>query len=180
MPREFSREKAPELSFFSFDPVCLLKRIRTDFPKIESKRLYVYVQSQPALACVRSDDKSAVVQVHSVLNHPDTPKEVMAFIFRHELLHLEIPAREVDGKRTSHPPEFWSAERALCPERTIAWNWLYLVLFPCLKFDPKHESAYVKSNWKRLMSADRPTVEQLSEVVNLESKTWRPEEEPIL
>ena len=180
MPRKFSREKDPELSFLSFDPVRLLRRIRTDFPKTESKRIYVYLQSQPALACVRSDDKSAVIQVHSVLRHSDTPKEVMAFIFRHELLHLEIPAREVDGKITSHPPEFWIAEHALCQERTIAWNWLYLVLFPCLKFDPKHECVHVKSNWKRMMLADRPTVKQLAKVVNLEIKTWRPEEEPIL
>mgnify|MGYP001302722500 FL=1 len=180
MLKEFRKEKAPEFSFLSFDPFHLLNRMRFDFPKTESKRIYVYVQSQPALASVRYNDQSADIHVHSVLNHPHTPKEVMMFIFRHELLHLEIPSRVVEGKSTSHPPEFWDAERSLCPERTIAWIWLKLVLFACLKVDRKREGTYVKSNWKRLMSIDRPTLEQVAEMVSFVNTTGKEEEELIL
>ena len=179
MLKEFRKKKAPEFSFLSFDPFHLLNRMRIDFPKTESKRIYVYVQSQPTLASVRNNDQSAVIQVHSVLNHPHTPKEVMVFIFRHELLHLEIPPRVVEGKSTSHPPEFWDAERALCPERIIALNWLMVVLSSCLKIDRKREGTYVKSNWKRLMSMDRPTLEQVAEMVSLGNTTEKEEEEPI-
>ena len=180
MLKEFRKKKAPEFSFLSFDPFHLLNRIRIDFPKTESKLIYVYVQSQPTLASVRNNDQSAVIQVHSVLNHPHTPKEVMVFIFRHELLHLEILPRVVEGKNTSHPPEFWDAEHALCPERTIAWIWLKWVLSDCLKLDQKRECAYVKSNWKRLMPIDRPTLEQVAEMVSLINTTGKEEEELIL
>ena len=180
MLKEFRKEKAPEFSFLSFDPFHLLNHIRNDFPKTESKRLYVYMQSRPCLASVRDNEQSAVIQVHSVLNHPHTPKEVIMFIFRHELLHLEIPPRVVEGKSTSHPPEFWGAERAICPERIIAWIWLRLVLFACLKLDRKRECTYVKSNWKRLMSMDRPTLEQVAEMVSFGNTTVKEEDEPIL
>jgi hypothetical protein len=179
MLKEFRKEMAPEFSFLSFNPLHLLNCMRFDFPKTGSKRIYVYLQSQSTLASVQDNDQSAVIQVHSVLNHPHTPKEVMMFIFRHELLHLEILPRVIEGKSTSHPPEFWDAERALCPERTIAWIWLKLVLSACLKLDRKRECTYVKSNWKRLMSTDRPTLEQVAEMVSLGNTTEKEEEDPI-
>lgn len=180
MLKEFRKEKAPELSFLSFNPLHLLNCMRFDFPKTGSKRIYVYLQSQPTLASIHDNDQSAVIQIHSVLNHPHTPKEVMMFIFRHELLHLEIPSRVVEGKSTSHPPEFWDAERALCPERIIAWNWLMVVLSTCLKIERKRECTYVKSNWKQRMSLDRPTLEQVAEMVGLVNTSWKVEDEPIL
>ncbi len=97
---------------------------------------------------------------------PETPEELIEFVFRHELLHIEIPPREVDGHWTSHPPEFWDALRALAPEGALAWSWAITVLGRCLKRGKKRECTFVKSNWKSFMRWGRPTMAQIDTMLN--------------
>lgn len=146
----------PELSLLSFDLGLLLTELRTGFPQLQGRRIEVWIRRQATLASISTDDVSSYIQLHSVLNHPDTPREVIAFILWHELLHLVIPGREVDGKWRSHPPEFWEAERVLGRNRVLPWIWLRTVLASCLRNDTRHECVWVKANWKQLMTSRRP------------------------
>jgi predicted metal-dependent hydrolase len=79
---------------------------------------------QPALACIATTKDGASIALHPILNHPDTPQEVVAFILRHELLHMLVPPRVVAGKLKMHPPEFWDEEKKMCPDRRLYWTWL--------------------------------------------------------
>lgn len=105
----------PELSLLRFDVRNVLERVKSEFSALSAKRVEVWIHCQPALACIAHEDGHACITLHSVLNHPQTSERVIAFILQHELLHLLIPPREVDGQWKSHPPEFWDAERVRIP-----------------------------------------------------------------
>src|SRR5690606_31138057 len=62
------------------------------------------------LACIVPSKTPPVIYLSSLLSHPAVPLEALTHILKHELLHLEIQGREVDGKYRSHPPEFWVRE----------------------------------------------------------------------
>ncbi len=179
-PSQSKMEGPPELCFLPFDPWLLLQRVQGDFPKLVSKRIDLSLQSHPTLACIRDTGQSALILIHSVLNHPDTPEKLIEFIFRHELLHIEIPPREVDGHWTSHPPEFWDALRALAPEGALAGYWAITVLGRCLKTDKKRECIFVKSNWKSFMRRGRPTMEQIDTMLNSGTLTRTKNDKPLL
>lgn len=152
----------PELSVLDFDLGRLLAEVQRDFPTLASRRIEVWLRTQSTLACITDERESACICLHSVLNHPETPRRVIAFILCHELIHLLVPPRDVDGKRKSHPPEFWEAERKRSPDRGLAWGWVILVLGACLRSNRKKECTFVKRNWKCHMNGGRPTLEQLS------------------
>jgi hypothetical protein len=179
-PNQSKMESPSELSFLPFDPWLLLQRVQGDFPKLVSKRIDLSLQTHPTLACIRQAGQSALILIHSVLNHPETPEKLIDFVFRHELLHIEIPPREVDGHWTSHPPEFWDALRALAPESELAWSWVIIVLGRCLKSDKKRECTFVKSNWKSLMRGGRPTMAQIDTMLNSGTLTRAKNDEPLL
>lgn len=160
----------PELSFFGFNLQHSLENVRSSFPALCSKRIEVWLQMQPTLASISYEGDAACIRLHSVLNHPHTPERVIAFILGHELLHLMIPPREINGECKSHPPEFWAAERERFPDRDIAWLWMTTFLGSCLKSDKKHECTWVKANWKRLMAEERPTMERIAEIGELGRK----------
>ena len=159
------RKGHSEIGFFSFDLYELLKLVREQFPEQRDRRIGVWVQKQRSLASVWSEDDSATIVLHSVLNHPQTPEEVVTYILKHELLHLEVPPREVDGKLKSHPPEFFEAEDLVSPERRTSTFWLNSVLRYCLKVEKKHEYIRVKRNWKEYLDRDRPCFEKAAEML---------------
>ena len=151
----------PELSFLGFDIGQTLARSRILFPGLASKRIEVCLQTQSTLACV-NETGSACIRLHTVLNHPGTPERVIAFIIGHELLHLQMPSRNVGGVRITHPPEFWETEREMFPDRIMAWNWILLVLGRCLKSDSLQQGTFVTPSWRRLINLERPTIELIS------------------
>lgn len=153
----------PELSVLPFDLISRTRAIQTEFPTLGARRISVWLQQQRGLACVQYVDDSAAICIHAVLNHPQTPAVVVDFILRHEMLHLVVPPREVEGRSTSHPPEFWEAEQRF-PHREATWRWIWWVLGSCLKRDKQKECTFVKSSWKRLMSGERPSVEKIEEL----------------
>ena len=90
--------------------------------------------------------------MHQILNHSAVPIEIVDLICKHELLHLEVPPRVVDGKETNHPPEFWEREKAICPEREKSWEWIWRHLGSCLRHRPKLKEIDVTRNWKAVWS----------------------------
>lgn len=153
------KEGQPELSFLRFDPFFMLEQIRSEFPELSGKyKIELVLKRHALLACVRQRKGEVLILVHSILNHEDTPREVIEVVLRHELLHLIIPPREVDGKHKSHPPEFWEAEDRVSPTRALAWNWLFGVLGLNLRRDQKREAVLVLRGWEKQMRHPRPGV----------------------
>ncbi len=159
----------PELELVSFNTSELLSRIRAaHFPHFTSQISHLYT-TIPTLASITTlQPKRHIISLHSILNHPTTPEPVIRHILTHELIHIEIPPRELRhdeddprprgrrGRRTSHtplgkishPPEFWQREATLSPESSSAMEWIYLELGPYIKVDPVAERICVKPNWK--------------------------------
>lgn len=123
----------PNLWFPSFSVLDTLARVRAEHFSELSATVHLYSVDRGPLFCVAFDDSLATIYVHQILNHSDTPVEVVTLICKHELLHIRIPP-VVEGKKTTqHPPEFWAAEEAMCPERNCAWCWIWVNLALCLK-----------------------------------------------
>ena len=125
--------RRPNLSFLAYSIEDLLACVRHQhFPSLEETVRFAFVNEGP-LACIVIEDRKATIYVHQVLNHPDTPAEVMRLICKHEFLHLQVPETFEDGSLVKHTREFWSAEKAICPERRAAWRWLQAELRECLR-----------------------------------------------
>lgn len=137
----------PGLPFLRFPLLENLQAIRERcFPNIRVPVEVCFVCAGP-LACICVTDKKAVIYVHQVLNQHRTPPTVMDLIHTHELLHLEIPSRQVNGRKTDHPPEFVAKEKLLCLRRDEAWNWIARNLWSCLKIRRRLERIDVLKNW---------------------------------
>lgn len=141
----------PELEMTRVPVAALLDDTRLRlFPTLPHRLPSFFVTRGP-LACVTFDPDTlaGTVFVHALLNHPAVPVEVFDLICRHELLHLVIPRREIDGHVTEHPPEFFEKERAITPDRNAAWEWVWLHCWEVLRSDKKRESTTVKRGWRR-------------------------------
>jgi hypothetical protein len=143
-------ERAPHLAFTVPNVPALLEQVRgTLFPTI-SDRLEVFFIDGPFVACIcHSPLSGATIFLHNILNRPEVSPAVFQYILSHELIHLIVRGREVEGKFTTHPPEFWEMERALVPNRDVAFSWLWLSFSPVLKRDKEHEGIRVKRRWRR-------------------------------
>lgn len=149
------RPGPPELPVFGDQLDRSLARARARLPAVAPGEVQVWIRRQPTLACVFRQSRPVAIHLHSVLNHHQTPPEVLEFILLHELIHLAVPLREVDGKLTSHPPEFWELERRIAPERPAAWYWIWGTLWEVIKEDKEAEAIMVKRTWKGLMARER-------------------------
>lgn len=72
-----------------------------------------------------------LIVFHPVLNHPQTPVEVVRFIAKHELIHLVYPPAWIDFSLEMHSPAFWAMEAAVGPERFAVWSWIHQNLRSC-------------------------------------------------
>jgi len=147
--------RRPNLPLTAFHPGEMVAEIRSAHFADEPRTVDVALIDRGSLACVVYDDHAAHIYIHQVLNHPDTPPEVFRLVFCHELLHLRIGPAEVDGRLVQHTPEFWQAERQLCPERSDAWCWVWCNLGDCLRQRPKLERIDVLRNWRAVWSRAR-------------------------
>jgi hypothetical protein len=99
---------------------------------------------EDTLAFIRPDyPNGPLIVFHSILNNLGTPYEVIKFILKHELLHLRIRPREIDGKLVSHPPEFFEVEKQIAPELLDYWQWMMINFYPALKRNEKKEQTKV-------------------------------------
>jgi hypothetical protein len=147
----------PKLPFFAFNIYSVLKRAQERLPSLAEKSVSVWIMHQPTLAYIENGE-SASISLHAILNHPQTPELVIDYIFTHELLHLVVGPRKIDGILKIHPPEFYDAERQIFPEFGQAWGWLMFVFDNCFKMDSKKECIFIKASWRRLMKLrNRPS-----------------------
>ena len=63
-----------------------------------------------------------IIRIHPTLDRPEVPEFYVAAVVFHEMLHQAVPARDVNGRRVVHGPEFRRRERAY-PEHARAKDW---------------------------------------------------------
>ena len=171
-----------ELELVRFDTTELLREIEhTLFPKLSSDVTCHYGHI-PNLGCVHKvSENRYVIVLHSLFNHPDTPEVAVRHLLIHELLHIEIPPRElregeldprVSRKKGAepqellgpivHPAEFWVRERVLSPERLVAIKWIFEAFGGRLKYREREEGIWVRK-WRSEYGRGikRPTMDQI-------------------
>lgn len=159
--------KQPRLCYPSFSPTDVLANIREEhFTDLTCQIDIRFVERGP-LACISLNGDEADIYIHQVLNHDQTPKVVISLICKHELLHLRIPPAEKDGEMVQHSPEFWLAEKAICPERRRAWVWIWANLNACLKRRPQLERIDVLPSWKKSWNQPRTDIESCLEIFGM-------------
>ncbi|KAA6182738.1 hypothetical protein F2Q65_17350 [Thiohalocapsa marina] len=154
LPRRVQRRATPhpELSFLCCRFEALLAEARVALDISPALRIHFTIVPGDSLACITLDklaEGECTVLLHAILNRPDTPRPVLEHIAMHELLHLKIPSREVDGKRRSHPPEFGVAERDAVPWCGLSFAWIYLACGHHIEICREEEGIRVKRGWKR-------------------------------
>ncbi len=63
-----------------------------------------------------------IIRIDPTLDRPEVPAFYVAAVVFHEMLHQAVPAREVNGRRVVHGPEFRRRERAY-PDHARARAW---------------------------------------------------------
>ena len=182
-----------ELELVRFDTNAVLREIqRTLFPKITSQVTCNYGHI-PTLGFVEKvGENRHVISLHSMFNHPDTPELVIRHILIHELLHIEVPPRdlregEVDPRISRkkgreegpplgpilHPAEFWVRERELSPGRIVAMRWIFEAFWGLLQYRPREEGIWVRK-WRREFGrhVERPTIEQIRAGISEDEKRY--------
>ena len=105
----------PEISLFPFNIYRVLAESIKVLPDPVQSTVTIWIEKSDTLAFIRRASGAAEIVMHPLLNHPETPVEVVRHIVLHELLHLWIRPEEIDGKLVMHPPEFWQAEKRYVP-----------------------------------------------------------------
>lgn len=149
----------PEISFLSFDALGLLADVQEEMGLSGVGPVTFSLQTMEMLACIycQPGRLGGDICLHSLFNRPDVPQPVIEHVLRHELLHLKIPPREINGKRVIHPPEFWEEERILVPWKEVSWAWMVDAFWYALKVDHPNECIWVKKTWKELQKAPYPS-----------------------
>lgn len=149
----------PEISFLSFDVLDLLARLKSDMDLDAVGPVAFSLQTMETLACIRWEEgkQGGDIFFHSLFNRPDVPQPVVEHVLRHELLHLKIRPRMIDGKLVHHPPEFWEAEQALVPWMSASWGWMVLAFWEVIKTDIPNECTWVKKSWRNLQKYPYPS-----------------------
>jgi len=160
-------EGNPPPHLVSFSIPELVESIRKQhFPKLEDTIAWYFVMRGP-LACIRrrENDGGVCIFVHQILNHADTPVEVMSYVIKHQLLHTEVPRWAVSWWSDAHPPMFWDWEKKACPERDRAWDWIWANLSSWLK-RPRKGRMTVRPNWKESWEQTRWTLEECEKIAH--------------
>lgn len=139
--------REPLLPLVSFDLAALGTQINEKlFPNLTAPVPYWFVATCD-LAFVTPNNPA--IFIHPLLNRPDVPRPVFEHIFIHELIHLQVPGRKIDGKFVQHPPEFWEIEHRVSKDSGVVWAWLFQNFWQVLKVDRKRESTRVNRAWKK-------------------------------
>ena len=143
--------KTPLLVFTAIDMVGMADALRQElFPTVAICPEVIFVNGS-FLGCISRGipTPESLICLHQILNRPDIPEQVFRHLLIHELIHLVVAPREVDGKSSTHPPEFWQLEHNLSPERHWVWEWLWDQFSSCLMIDRKNECIKVKRDWRK-------------------------------
>lgn len=165
----------PEISFLAFDALALLSRIQREMGLVEAGPITFTLQTMKTLACIhhKPGKPGGDIYFHSLFNRPDVPQPVIEHVLRHELLHLKIPPRVIDGKKIDHPPEFWEAETLLVPWKSASWTWIHMAFWNAIKVDKANECIWVKKTWKRLQGSAYPSWEMILDDIKWHSENQK-------
>ncbi|HXG89159.1 MAG TPA: hypothetical protein VNJ02_12550 [Vicinamibacterales bacterium] len=134
---------------------------RTRLPEIHHSLEAWFVADGP-LACIGTPSEGkAVILIHDLLNDPGTPAVVWELIALHELLHLAVPPRELNGRVSDHPPEFFEREAQLNPTRQEAWDWIWERFGTVLRVDKEREGVMVRRDWRAVRRAQTRCIESI-------------------
>jgi hypothetical protein len=159
--------KRPCLELLRFSSRELLHRIReSEFPDVVRPVSLRFVDCGP-LACILHGDDYATICVHQLLNHHETPEDVVAMVIRHELLHLRIRSVWNDGVEDQHPPDFRAAEAMISPDRHLAWCWIHANFEPCLRIRRRIQRIDVSRDWRKFWCRQRLSIAESLEVVGV-------------
>jgi hypothetical protein len=153
----------PLLVFTAVDVVGMANDLRQElFPTVSVSPEVIFVNG-PFLGCISYglSTPDSLICLHEILNNADVPDRVFQHILIHELIHLFVAPREIAGKITSHPPEFWQFERDLSPERQWIWEWLWEHFHSCLIIDRKNECLKVKRDWRKRTELQSRSLEDI-------------------
>jgi hypothetical protein len=145
------------LDFTSLSLTSLLSDIRTEWFSTLERPVEWRFCCGPSLARIETSNQVAIIQLHLLLNHFETPWEVFSMIFKHELLHL-IHCSTIENPIKNHSEAFWLDEQRIAPERMIAWRWLFRNFYRCLQRDEEAEHIKVKKNWMYEQNRPRITI----------------------
>ncbi len=164
--------RQPSLPQISYSPRELIEEVRArSFPALREP-VELFFGKIGSLAFIRRplSNQNATIFIHDIINRPDTPMPVLRFVVLHELLHLQIPPREIGRKRTTHPPEFWTVERQLAPDREECWAWIWLSFHSHLVHDEKKEQTRVKRTWVKTLGVALTEWETACQIVANDSQ----------
>ena len=120
------------------------------FPSIETRfEVRIARVTGSPLACIHfglMGRGEHVIVFHPILNHPETPREVILLIAKHELTHALMPDHD-------HDDEFWFHEASVAPERYAAWRWIHENLRPALRRD--RGRIRIHRSWRRMLPDHR-------------------------
>lgn len=148
----------PALWRTSVDVPALVEEVRAlSFPRVPGPVPVFFATHRPLACAITQPGELAfpAVYIHQVLNHPETPVEVLRFVVKHELLHLAIPPKRTGRRVQTHPREFWDAEARIAPEALLAWRWVEENLGQCLSKRWRAEGIHVTRAWTALEFAPR-------------------------
>lgn len=135
----------PALCFLGIDLSGLLQELLAgQFVGVTCDVRVSFVSGGPLVCILIRDAGPAHIYIHQVLNHPETPPEVIRYVLQHELLHLQFPA---EGDQP-HPSAFREAEKRLCPEMPAAWMWMRTNLWQFIRNDCSRQRVKVTRNWR--------------------------------
>ena len=144
----------PHLPMVSFDIKGLLKEVIISVSSVPDVPTEIFFCANKSLAGLVQDDSKSDIFFHLLLNDSRTPIQVCRHIIVHELIHMIIPPRTIDGKLINHPEEFWECEKRISPERNESWRWLNCNFSSCIKSIVKSERTIVLRTWKKVIDAE--------------------------
>jgi len=156
---------AVERPYLDFLPYSLnelmMKTLQAWFAKLDCE-IEIYFANHGLLACIFNtpEEKKAVILIHLLLNHASTPKLVMNYIIKHELIHLVVPPRVIKGRVKHHPPEFREMENRIAPEKDTAWEWISVNFCYHLNIRPRLERTDVMNSWMRSWGNELWTIKE--------------------
>ena len=138
----------------SFDIKGLLKEAIRSVSSVPHVPIEIFFCAHKSLAGIVQDSSKSDIYFHLLLNDSRTPIQVCRHIIIHELIHLIIPSRIIDGKLINHTDDFWECEERMSPQRDVSWRWLNCNFFDCIKSNIKSERTIVLRTWKKVIDAE--------------------------
>ncbi len=149
------QRRQPYLPMLSFDIAALRDELlKSIFPFVKLP-VRIFFCKTNSLACVPKGENTAEIFIHLPLNDKSTPRQVLYHTLAHEIIHLILPPRNLNGKDVVHHNAFWWYENHMVPHNRLSWAWICYNFSGCLRSDKKAECTFVKRNWRQYMERER-------------------------